>query len=379
MKLWSSRDVLFGLHELQGIGWKSIRAIEELIGWEELPGWVGRSVDDWLDLGFRPSAAAILSKGLTNEHIHMKMDQTYKAGINWITILDESYPPLLKETSEPPWVLYGIGDWSVLDHRAKQAVAMVGTRHATVYGKKVAFRLAADLAAMGITVVSGLARGIDAASHEGALSTGATIAVLGSAITSLYPPEHIDLAHRIAASGLLITEYPIGTMPRAGLFPRRNRIIAGLTLATVVVEAPLNSGAMLTADIALNMSRDVLAVPGPITSPKSDGTFKLLKEGSKPVATVQDIIEEISCQLTILPSADNNGTVTLYRSSAAEGELSEQEMLVMDRLEGQRATFDELLFSTALPFAQLHSILLSLQLKKRIHEHAGGVYGSIWT
>lgn len=374
MNNWNSREVLVGLHESVGIGWHTIQAVQQVVGWNDLPGWVDRKGEDWQDLGFKPAAAARLAKGLTTEHLNNKLEQTYKSGINWITMLDEGYPDLLKETVEPPWVLYGKGNWALLK---QHSVAMVGTRHATVYGKKVAYRLSADLAARRIVVVSGLARGIDAAAHEGAMSTGTTIAVLGGSLASIYPPEHTSLAQRIAGNGLIISEYSLDTAPRAGLFPRRNRIIAGLSLATVVVEAALRSGALITADHALDMSREVLAVPGPITSPKSDGPLKLLREGSKPAASAQDVIEEITCQLTMLHFSDNNGTVTFDDETINNVLLSDDEQLVMEQLEGHRATFDELLVVTGLPFARLHSILLSLQLKKRIHEPVGGVYGSI--
>lgn len=374
MNRWSSREVLFGLHEITGVGWRAIHAVQQVIGWEQLHHWVDRKSDEWQELGFKPSAASRLATGLTSDYINNKLELTYKSGTNWITMLDESYPDLLKETIEPPWVLYGKGEWRLLK---QHAVAMVGTRHATVYGKKVAYRLSADLAARGLVVVSGLARGIDAAAHEGAMSTGSTIAVLGGSLQSIYPPEHTTLARRIAETGLIISEYSLDTAPRAGLFPRRNRIIAGLSLATVVVEAALRSGALITADHALDMSREVLAVPGPITSPKSEGPLKLLREGSKPAASAQDVIEEITCQLTTLQFSDNNGTVTFDDVTMNDVPLLADEQLVMEQLEGHRSTFDELLVVTGLPFAQLHSILLSLQLKKRIHEHAGGVYGSI--
>lgn len=374
MSRWSSKEVLFGLHEITGIGWHTIQAAQQVIEWTDMPDWVGRRAEDWLELGFKPGASARLAKGLTTASIYNKLDKTYKSGTNWITMLDDGYPNLLKEAVKPPWVLYGKGDWRLLK---QPSVAMVGTRHATVYGKKVAYRLSADLAARGIVIVSGLARGIDAAAHEGAMSTGSTIAVLGGSLASIYPPEHTSLAQHIADNGLLLSEYSLDTAPRAGLFPRRNRIIAGLSLATVVVEAALRSGALITADHALDMSREVLAVPGPITSPKSEGPLKLLREGAKPAASAQDVVEEITCQLTTLQFSDNNGTVTTDNETTDDMSLSDDEQLVMEQLEGHRATFDELLVVTGVPFARLHSILLSLQLKKRIHEPVSGVYGSI--
>lgn len=377
MSSWNSRELILGLHEITGVGWHTITAIQQSIGWERLPEWLDCRMEEWQELGFKPNIAAQLAAGFTTDHIHNKCDQSYKLGVNWITMIDECYPSLLKETAEPPWVIYGVGDWKLLQNYANRLIAIVGTRHATVYGKKVAYRLAADLAAQGFPVVSGLARGIDAAAHDGALSTGQTIAVLGSSLGAIYPPEHHDLAARIGQSGLLLTEYPLGTQPRAGLFPRRNRIIAGLSVATVVVEAAARSGALITAEYALDMSREVLAVPGPITSPKSDGPLKLLRDGSKPVAAARDIIEEISSELTTVPLTDNNGTVRMDVNRINPKSLSKDEIIVMEHLEGNRATFDELLISTRLPFAQLHSILLSLQLKKVIHEHAGGVYGSV--
>ncbi|MCY9516186.1 DNA-processing protein DprA [Paenibacillus apiarius] len=371
MSDWTEQQLLFALHEAQGIGWHTIRSLRERIGMIALHHWLDRSVQHWFDLGLKPSIAERLAAQFRSERLEHRLIVTERQGIEWITVLDDKYPDLLKETAQPPWVIYGKGDWDIL---SETSIAMVGTRNPTVYGKKVAGMLAEQLTQAGFIVVSGMAKGIDAASHEGALRRGRTVAVMGTPFTRIYPPEHRALAEKIAANGIVISEYPLDTPSHPGLFPRRNRIIAGLTLGTVVVEADNKSGALITADSALEASRDVFAVPGPITSPKSKGTFRLLKQGAKPVATASDIVEEYSGWLTMVPSTYNNETV---ESILAEP-LTEEEQRMYELISEQEASFDELLLRSGVPFAELHHILLSLQLKKRIREAHGAVYCSVW-
>ncbi|WP_325175838.1 DNA-processing protein DprA [Paenibacillus profundus] len=368
---WTEQQLLFALHEAQGIGWHTIHSLRERIGMIALHHWLDRSVQHWFDLGLKPSIAERLAAQFRSERLEQRLIVTEQQEIEWISILDDEYPFLLKETAQPPWIIYGKGDWDIL---SETSIAMVGTRNPTVYGKKVAGMLAEQLTQAGFIVVSGLAKGIDAASHEGALKQGRTVAVMGTPFTHIYPPEHRVLAEKIAANGIVISEYPLDTPSHPGLFPRRNRIIAGLTLGTVVVEADDRSGALITSDSALEASRDVFAVPGPITSPKSKGTFRLLKQGAKPVATASDIVEEYSGWLTMVPSPYNNETV----DSILEEPLTDEEQRMYELISEQEASFDELLLRSGVPFAELHHILLSLQLKKRIREAQGAVYCSVW-
>lgn len=216
-------------------------------------------------------------------------DQWAKHGIKLCTIFDSEYPCLLRNIFNPPIILYYRGLLPVVDHNT---IAIVGARKATAYGKNAAVMLAAALAEQGIWVVSGAARGIDTAAHQGALKYGRTIAVLGCGVDVNYPPENGRLLNEIARSGAVISEYPPGTTAHSAFFPARNRIISGLSLGTVVVEAAEKSGALITADFALEQGRDVFAVPGSIFSSQSKGVHNLIKQGAKIVGSAEDILEE---------------------------------------------------------------------------------------
>src|SRR5438105_2248799 len=214
-------------------------------------------------------------------------------GISTLTLLDADYPANLRHVADPPPVLFLRGRLRPDDDRA---VALVGTRRATDYGRAVAERLARDLASAGVTVVSGLAKGVDTVAHNAAVQAhGRTLAVLGNGLDQVYPPENGGLARKIVEgdAGALVSEFPPGIPPDAVNFPRRNRIISGLSLATVIVEAGDKSGALITADFALEQGRDVLVVPGSILSPGSVGTNQLLRQGAIPVTSAQDILEAI--------------------------------------------------------------------------------------
>ena len=215
--------------------------------------------------------------------------------IQTVTLNGAGYPRLLAEIHAPPPVLYMKGTLLPED---EAAVAIVGTRGATPYGLEVAGVLAGELARSGITVVSGLAEGIDAAAHEGALKAGGrTIAVVGHGLDRVYPPQHATLAARVAESGCILSEFSAGMPPLKENFPRRNRIISGLSLGTVVVEAPVKSGALITARFAMEQGREVFAVPGPAFSRQSHGAHALLQDGAKLVCRVEDILEELAPHL----------------------------------------------------------------------------------
>jgi DNA processing protein len=212
-----------------------------------------------------------------------------------IEISDVRYPALLRNITDPPPVLYVDGELEPVD---VQAVAIVGSRHATLYGIRTARMLAEELSRLGFTIVSGMARGIDRAAHEGALAAGGrTLAVLGCGLDVDYPPGHTQLRALVAVAGALLTEFPLGSPPLAAHFPRRNRILSGLSLGVVVVEAAEGSGSLITAKLAADQGREVFAVPGPIDAPTSRGTHGLLKQGAKLTETVDDILEELLPQL----------------------------------------------------------------------------------
>ena len=227
-----------------------------------------------------------------------------------LTWEDAAYPPLLKEIHDPPVVLYGIGHLSCL---RQPTLAMVGSRKPTVMGSETAWRFSFDLSKKNITIVSGLALGIDAAAHQGSIKAeGKTVAVMATGIDTIYPSRHRALADLISQNGLLLTEFPLKTPPIAGHFPRRNRIISGLSLATLVVEAAIKSGSLITARLALEQNRDVFAIPGSIRNPEARGCHYLLQQGAKLVTSCDDVLEELSMEVgcavgeTLLALASEN-------------------------------------------------------------------------
>ncbi|PYT37873.1 MAG: DNA-protecting protein DprA [Acidobacteria bacterium] len=224
-----------------------------------------------------------------------ELDRARRQGATVLTLEDESYPRLLRVASDPPWVLYV---WGELRPEDVLAIAVVGSRRATRHGLEVASGIGRGLAASGFTIVSGLARGIDAAGHKGALEGGGrTIAVLGSGLDRVYPVEHRRLAELIAGSGAVVTEFPCGTAPLKRHFPERNRLIATLSWATVVVEAARDSGSLITADLAADEGRTVYAVPGPVDEPNAEGTNGLLRSGALVCRCAADVVEDLAPQI----------------------------------------------------------------------------------
>ena len=277
---------------------------------------------------------------------------------------DPAYPETLKHIPSPPPVLYLKGS---LQERDQAAVAIVGSRRLTPYGRAVAERIASDLASRGLTIVSGLARGIDSAAHRGALAAeGRTLAVLGSGLGRMYPPEHRGLAERIAASGAVLSEFPLTTPPHAGNFPRRNRLISGLALGVVVVEAGLESGALITAGYALEQGREVFAVPGPVTAPTSRGCHRLIKQGARLVETWKDVWEELTSRLGPPPGLGKKG-------EEAQPPAGEEERLYR-LLEGGPLQIDELITQSGLPPSRIAPLLLSLVMKGLLEERPGKVF-----
>jgi len=249
-------------------------------------------------------------------------------GVALLTDIDDSLPPLLKEIHDPPGVLYCRGAWTPRD---ALAVAIVGTRHPTAYGRRQAECLAAGLARAGLTIVSGLARGIDGVAHRGALQAGGrTIAVLGSGVLQIYPPEHKKLADEVIAHGALVSETHPLSPPLSGSFPQRNRIITGLSLGVLVVEAAERSGALISARHAMEQGREVFAMPGPIDSRMSRGCHQLIRDGAKLVQNIDDILEELGPLAAPAERADG-GEV----KHVGELALNEQERQVLDAVDNE--------------------------------------------
>ncbi|MEW6661229.1 MAG: DNA-processing protein DprA [Bacillota bacterium] len=282
-----------------------------------------------------------------------------KENICVASVEDETYPNMLKTIQDPPPVLFWRGNYL----SNEKAIAIVGSRKATHYGKHVAETLARGLSVEGFLIVSGMARGIDTSAHLGALATdGLTTAVLGCGLDIVYPPENRELMERIQKQGAVVSEFPLGTRPESKNFPARNRIISGLSLGVVVVEAAEKSGALITVDYALDQGRDVFAVPGPITSPNSAGTNQLIKQGAKLVSCVQDIVEEygVPAQVAFKWGDENS----------LEG-LTPDEQIVLEALGSTPVHGDFLVQSLAIQASVIQGILLHLELKGLIRQLPG--------
>jgi len=283
-----------------------------------------------------------------------RLDRAGTKAIAWDD--DERYPRLLRHIASPPVVLYVRGE---LLPRDELAVAIVGTRLPSPYGRQVALKLAGELAAKGVTIVSGLARGIDAEAHRAALAGGGrTIAVLGSGLDVMYPREHAGLAREIAASGAVISEYPLGTKPDAVHFPARNRIVSGLSLGTIVIEAGDTSGALITARLAGEQGRDIFAVPGSIFSKQSLGAHRLIQDGAKLVATVQDVLDEL-----------NLGMVAHQLEMPVPSQPEDAvEAALLAALSSEPRYIDEVAREAGLPAAQVSSLLTMMELRGLVRQ-----------
>jgi DNA processing protein len=277
-----------------------------------------------------------------------------------LTLADAEYPALLLQTADPPLLLYVQGRVELL---GAPGVAIVGSRNTSPQGRDNARAFAAELSRAGYTIVSGLALGIDGAAHEGGLAgTGSTVAVVGTGLDRIYPPQHRDLAHRIAREGLLVSEFPLGTHPLPGNFPQRNRIIAGLTRGTLVVEAALQSGSLITARLALEAGREVFAMPGSIHAPQSRGCHQLIKQGAKLVDTADDVLQELR------PVSGKAAA-----SAVATGLAGDEDPLLR-ALGYDPTTLDRLVERTGWPAAELNARLLELELDAKVVRLPGGLF-----
>lgn len=278
-----------------------------------------------------------------------------REGVRVLTWESPDYPVLLAQLTDAPPVLYVRGAITPAD---EWAVAMVGTRKATVYGREVARRLAEELGRSGVTVVSGLARGIDGIAHKAAIEAGGrSIAVLGSGVDQVYPPEHRRLAEAIADNGAILSDYPLGTKPEAQNFPPRNRIISGLSLGTIVVEAGLHSGALITADFALDQGREVFAVPGSILSPGSSGCNRLLRDGAHVLTEVRDVLEVLHL-----------GQVLEKQAARMVLPETPTEATLFAHLTEEPCHLDELSRQSGMPVETVSSTLVMMELKGMVRQ-----------
>ena len=297
-----------------------------------------------------------------------ELEKIQQKGIKILTLNDTDYPALLLEIPDPPPCLYVYGCMSA----SPENISIVGSRNATQYGLATTQRLGRDLASLGMIIVSGMARGIDTAAHEGALMAhGKTIAVLGSGLENIYPKENEALFHRIAETGAVISEFPLNAEPEAHHFPMRNRVISGLSLGTVIVEATLRSGSLITARLAAEQNREVFAVPGSINSFKSTGAHTLIKQGAKLVEQAGDIMEEISHRIDPAAlDADNS----MDCDTETEPSLSPLEMSVLNALEPYPLQIDELIRKLGMTSSELSSTLLGLELKGVVQQNPGKLF-----
>ena len=342
-----------GFNHVRGIGAVRMQRLLQFFGdlsiaWEApLDGLIAAGLSEKLALQVAASRKTI--------HPEELFTRIRERGITILTLEDDDYPRKLREIEQPPPVLYILGEITDADD---WAVALVGTRRMTGYGKQVAAELAGFLARHGITVVSGLARGVDAVAHQAAVNAGGrTLAVLGSGVDVVYPPENKQVYAQVIAHGAVISDYAPGTSPEGVNFPPRNRIISGLSSATVVVEAGLSSGALITSTFAAEQGREVFAVPGNIFAPQSKGANYLIQQGARPLVDFEEILEILQYK-------------NVHQAKAARKLLPENEMenQVLQALGDHPVHVDEIHVKTGLPMAIVSSTLTMLELKGMVYK-----------
>ena len=295
------------------------------------------------------------------EEVNRELERCRDLNVDVITLDDGTYPDSLRTIDKPPPVLYVKGNYEEND---QLGVAMVGTRKNTNYGKKVAKKLAGQLAREGLTLVSGMARGIDTYSHKSALeSNGRTVAVMGTGFSHTYPKSNANLMRKISESGAVITEFPFEQRPTKWTFPQRNRVISGLTRGTIVVEAPESSGALITAHDALSQGREVFAVPGDVRKPTMKGTHGLIKDGAKLVEDASDVVEEFKDIQAALPFDDAR--------EEDEPSLNQDQKEVYSRLEYEPIHFNDLVAQTDFSTARLSHIMFQLEMENLVEQLEG--------
>lgn len=351
------------LRLIPGLGPQAFAALLERFGSAqaicEAPPAELREVD-----GVSPRLVAALIEAVGGKGAIEVLDRCRQHDVDVWYAGTAGYPALLEQIADPPLVLFGRGRWMPAD---ELAVAIVGARHATAYGRQVAESLARDLALAGVTVVSGLARGVDAAAHRAALAAGGrTIAVLGGGHARLYPREHEGLAREIVEQGVVYSELAPEVSPRSTSFPRRNRIVTGISLGVVVVEAALRSGALISARLAGEQGRDVFAVPGRIDSRMSRGTHRLLRDGAQLVQSVDDILEALGPLMQPATTAAGR-QVHIPR----ELTLTEQESRILAAIDSDPTELDAIVATTGVPVARVLATVSVLEMKRLVRRLSG--------
>ncbi|VVM04995.1 hypothetical protein MAMC_00366 [Methylacidimicrobium cyclopophantes] len=355
------REAALLLHLLPGIGSARARRLLEAFGSAEAVFAAGETALARLSgIGSKLALEIVRARPSAAQE---EMARCQELGIDLLFLGEPGYPEALSEIPDPPLLLYLRGK---RPERWLRGVAVVGSRRTSVYGVETARRLSYQLAYAGIPIISGLARGIDTAAHMGALAAqGSTWAVLGCGVDRVYPPENEELARRIAQNGCLLSELPLGTSPARHTFPQRNRLISGLASGVVVVEAPMASGALLTAQCALEQGRQVFAVPGRIDNPLSAGSNRLIQQGAKLVMEAGDIASELALWLPAAPVA---------RERPLPPDLTEDERAVFEAIGLEESLFDTIVARTSLPSSAVSSTLLRLEMKRLVRRLPGNAF-----
>ena len=373
----TEREALIAFNRVQGIGSMTAQQIIEALG--SLAAVFDASAETLQGIpGIGAERAALLTQDLRLVSAGEELERASKTGVQVITWADETYPALLKEIADPPLVLYVAGDVTALD---TPSIAIVGTRHPTVYGRETARRFAYQLGVAGYTITSGLAEGIDTEAHTGALQAkGKTVAVLGGALDCLYPKSNTKLAREIATSGgAVISEYAFGRQPDRQTFPMRNRIVSGLSRGVLVVEAPINSGTLITAGQGMEQNRSVMAIPGRIDSAASQGCHKLLKEGVRLVTSPEEVIDEVQDLFVGTSARISNEIRKPLNKMELKGEkkpvpvLTAEERSIMAVAEEGGTHIDVIIRNTGLPAGRVNALLVSLQIKRLVKLMPGGI------
>ncbi|MBI2599504.1 DNA-protecting protein DprA [Candidatus Daviesbacteria bacterium] len=355
---------LLALHSIDGLGPIRLKAILDYFKDPKL-AWEAES-SEFSKIGIPKNVVELLLQTRKKLEPVTFAKSIKDANIGWITISDDNYPKLLSQIYDPPPVLYYKGDINVLDTKS---LAIVGTRKITGYGKVVTEQFTKTLTLAGLTIVSGLARGVDSYAHWAAVNNnGQTIAVLGAGLNNIFPPQNIGLAQKIAdGAGILISEFPPDYQVFPGNFPSRNRIISGLSLATLVIEAAENSGSLITARLALEQGREVFAVPGPVTSYLSKGPINLIKQGAIPVFDPKDVLEQLGIDSNQMLKAKNKQNTQ---------NISDEEKQILKVLENEIMHMDEIGRSLNLTAAKISALLLKMEISGLVQNLGGGSYCS---
>ena len=350
------------LNLTQGLGGEGARRLLKEFG---SPEAVFAASISLLKSVVKADVAAEISKGIAGDILAPTMAWLEDSNNHIVTLADSDYPQALLNISDPPLLLYVKGRLDLLN---RTALAVVGSRNATPQGINNAGAFAKSLSEAGLCIISGMAHGIDAAAHHGALrGQGSSIAVVGTGLDKVYPAANRDLAHALAKQGTLVSEFPLGTPPLAANFPRRNRIISGMSEGCLVVEASLQSGSLITARLALEQGRDVFAIPGSIHAPQSKGCHALIKQGAKLVETAQDILEELGALVT----------APALRPTTQSSDLQSTDSMLLEHLGFDPVDLDTLSTRCGLTIAELSAMLLTLELSGRISALPGGLYQRI--